>query len=131
VRENVQLRAIVTQLGDFAARVSTGLDELSWLERRTIIRTLVAKIEIDETEATVVYRLPPSRPTPFPSEANGAGHGASGGEHRPDCLLRSRRDRLVTLADLLSHFFQGGRRSRALLCLSRMLRGSSGQSGNR
>jgi hypothetical protein len=47
LRETVQLRAIVTQLDDFAARVR--LDALPWIERRQIIRTLIAKIDIDET----------------------------------------------------------------------------------
>ena len=67
LRETVQLRAIVTHLDDFGLpRERLGLDKLSWTERRTIIRTLVDKIEIDETAATVVYRLPSLGRTPTP-----------------------------------------------------------------
>ena len=66
LRGTVQLREIVARLDDFAARVRNGLDALSWTERRQIVRTLVAKIEIDEKAATVVYRLPSTDRTPKP-----------------------------------------------------------------
>ena len=91
LRETVQLRAVITQLEDFAARVSKGLDTASWHERRHIVRTLVAKVEIDSSGATVVYRLPAaSDPTP----TNDA--GPLGGNGRPatgveSCQLRGGR----------------------------------------
>jgi site-specific DNA recombinase len=87
LRETVHLRAVVTQLEDFATRVRKGLDTVSWLERRHIIRTLVAKVELDETGATVVYRLPSTDPTPGAESSNG---GGSSGE-APSCQLRGRR----------------------------------------
>jgi site-specific DNA recombinase len=92
LRETVQLRAVITQLEDFSARVSKGLDTASWHERRHIVRTLVAKVEIDDSGATVVYRLPAvGDPTP----TNDA--GPSGGDGRlptdaESCQLRGRRD---------------------------------------
>jgi site-specific DNA recombinase len=64
LRETIQVRAIVTRLQDFAARVRTGLDTLSWHEHRHIIRTLVARVEIDDDGATIVYRVPSAGPPP-------------------------------------------------------------------
>jgi site-specific DNA recombinase len=102
LRETVHLRAVITQLEDFAVRVRKGLDTISWLERRHIIRTLVAKVEIDESGATIVYRLPSTEPTPGAEPSNGAG---STGE-ATSCQLREGRERcplrraLHTLAPL-------------------------------
>jgi hypothetical protein len=100
LRETVQLRAIVTQLDDFAARVRARLDALSWLEKRTIIRTLVAKIDIDEKGATIVYRLPSAERTPPPSRANPPSEGTSDQDNRTRCLLRKQRGGLVTAKGL-------------------------------
>jgi site-specific DNA recombinase len=96
LHDTVQLRAIITRLDDFAARVREGLDALSWLERRQIIRALVAKIEIDDTGATVVYRLPSPHRTPLSLGANLPNEGASADDQRASCLLRKDSQRLVT-----------------------------------
>lgn len=79
IHETVRLRAVATHLESFATRVQCKLEALSWIERRQIIRTLVAKIEIDETGATVVYRLPPLDPTTGGTPSNGTGTKESGG----------------------------------------------------
>ena len=54
----VELRAVAGRIEDFAARVRSSLDEMSWEDRRRIIRTLVARVEIGAESATVVYRVP-------------------------------------------------------------------------
>ena len=77
LRETTHLRAVVTRLEDFTARVRTGLDSLSWIERRHIIRTVVAKIEIDEHGATIVYRVPGPDGTP-PTPSSGTEQSESG-----------------------------------------------------
>ena len=77
----VELRAIAARLEDFASRVRDGLDHLSWLERRQLIRTLVSRVEVDEEEVTVVYRLPnptPPRAGPAPSGPSGQGANSTG-----------------------------------------------------
>lgn len=65
--ETVTLKAVACRLQDFAARVSHGLDQLTWLERRQLIRMLVARVEIDDEGATVVYRLPSAAPSSGPN----------------------------------------------------------------
>lgn len=60
--ETVELAAIVGRLNDFAAQVRAGLHRLDWQARRQLIRTLVSRIEIDESSATVVYRVPGTSP---------------------------------------------------------------------
>lgn len=62
--QTVQLTAISAKLSDFAHSVKMGLDNLNWLQRRQLIRTLVARIEIDEEKATIVYRIPATRILP-------------------------------------------------------------------
>lgn len=97
LRVAVQLREVVTRLDDFAARVRAGLGALSWLDRRQIIRMLVAKIEIDEKGATIVYRLPSSERGPAPpTDPEPTDEAGLKGEQDAKCRLRSQRDRYVT-----------------------------------
>ena len=56
--ETIELRAIVGKLEAFGDRVAEGLENTSWLERRNLVRTLVARVEIHPDGATIVYRVP-------------------------------------------------------------------------
>ena len=97
LRGTVQLREIVARLDDFAARIRNGLDALSWNERRQIVRTLIAKIEVDEKAATIVYRLPSTDRTPRPpSDPEPGSDGRSKNEPGANCRLRSQGGRCVT-----------------------------------
>jgi hypothetical protein len=57
-----ELRLVIGQLEGFAQRVNEGLGEADWRTRREVIRALVKRVEIDESEVRVVYRV---RPCPF------------------------------------------------------------------
>ncbi len=57
-----ELRLVIGQLEVFAQRVSEGLGEADWRTRREVIRALVKRVEIDEAEVRVVYKV---RPSPF------------------------------------------------------------------
>ncbi|MGK3960066.1 recombinase family protein [Sorangium sp. So ce118] len=74
--ETETLQAVAGRLQDFAERVKHGLDRLDWQERRQLVRTLVARVEIDEAGATIVYRLPSTSGSPAPGEEPS---GSSGG----------------------------------------------------
>jgi site-specific DNA recombinase len=52
-----ELRGIVDNLQTFSCQVTTGLDNASWETKRDLIRTLVKRIEIDEDQINVVYRV--------------------------------------------------------------------------
>jgi site-specific DNA recombinase len=54
-----ELRLVIGQLEAFAQRVSEGLGEADWRTRREVIRALVKRVEIDETEVRVVYKVCP------------------------------------------------------------------------
>ena len=54
-----ELRLVITQLEDLAAKVNDGLANCDWLTRRELIRTLVQSVRIGKDEVTVVFRLPP------------------------------------------------------------------------
>ena len=56
----MELRLVIGQLEEFAKRVSQELQEPDWETRREIVRALVKKVEIDEQEVRIVYRVSPS-----------------------------------------------------------------------
>jgi site-specific DNA recombinase len=58
--QEAELRLVIGQLEDFAKRVSQELQEPDWDTRRKIVRALVKKVEIDEQEVRIVYRVSPS-----------------------------------------------------------------------
>ena len=51
---------MIGQLEEFAKRVSQELQEPDWDTRREVVRALVKKVEIDEQEVRIVYRVSPS-----------------------------------------------------------------------
>jgi site-specific DNA recombinase len=58
--QEAELRLVIGQLEAFAGRVSEGLQEPDWDTRREIVRALVKRVEIDEQEVRIVYRVSPS-----------------------------------------------------------------------
>ena len=61
-----ELSLVISRLEDFAAKVSSGLDQLDWLGRRDLIRTVVRRVEIDRDSVHVVFRVPPPSRKPQP-----------------------------------------------------------------
>jgi site-specific DNA recombinase len=97
----IEMRAVIARLDSFGERVRAGLSTLDWLERRQLIRTLVARVEIQPDGATIVYRIPgielpgssgPRAPTDSndstAAEPSGVGAEAAGIRN---CQLRGRR----------------------------------------
>ena len=58
--QEAELRLVIGQLEEFARRVSQELQEPDWDTRRKVVRALVKKVEIDEQEVRIVYRVSPS-----------------------------------------------------------------------
>ncbi len=52
-----ELRLIIGQLEDFAATLHQNLAEVAWEPQRAIIRALVKRVEIDNEEVNVVFRI--------------------------------------------------------------------------
>lgn len=52
-----QLQLLIVRLDDFAAKVKGKLDKLDWNSKRQIIRSLVKRVEIDEDQVNVVFRV--------------------------------------------------------------------------
>ena len=61
-----ELRLVIDNLQTFAQRVTEGLDQADWLTRRDIIRMLIKRVEVDQEEVNIVYRvdLKPLDPRP-------------------------------------------------------------------
>src|SRR6516164_6158371 len=88
--QEAELRLVIGQLEEFARRVSQELQEPDWHTRREIVRALVKKVEIDEQEVRIVYRVSPSPFERGPQQGSsqhcwGRGHRAL---RRPDLGLR-------------------------------------------
>jgi site-specific DNA recombinase len=80
-----ELRVILGRLETFAAKVKDGLHDADFQTRRDIIRALVKRVEIDERQIRVVFRVSPIFPAP-------ASDGASPNlpiRHKQQCLLRA------------------------------------------
>jgi site-specific DNA recombinase len=51
------LQRIMGHLEEFAAKVHNGLEEADWLSQREIIRALVKRVEVDDDQVHVVFRV--------------------------------------------------------------------------
>ena len=54
------LELVVGRIEQFSAKVKAGLEHADWETRREIIRALVKQIEVDRSQATVVFRVDPA-----------------------------------------------------------------------
>ena len=63
---HTELRLIIGRLEDFAAQVKDGLEEADWTSRREMIRALVKRVEVDDDQVHVVFRVDqhPGDPSP-------------------------------------------------------------------
>jgi site-specific DNA recombinase len=52
-----ELRLIIGRLGDFATKVKDGLSQVDWSTQRDIIRSLVKRVEVDQEQVNVVFRV--------------------------------------------------------------------------
>jgi site-specific DNA recombinase len=59
-----EVRVILGRLETFAAKVKDGLQDADFQTRRDIIRALVKRVEIDEQQIRVVFRVSPMSPAP-------------------------------------------------------------------
>jgi site-specific DNA recombinase len=58
--QEAELRLVIGQLEEFARRVTQGMQGPDWETRREVIRALVKRVEIDDQEVRIVYRVSPS-----------------------------------------------------------------------
>ena len=66
-----EVRLILGHLETFSTKVQAGLQNADWQTRREIIRALVKRVEIDEQQIRVVFRVSPPL---LPSSFEGASH---------------------------------------------------------
>jgi len=73
------LRLIIGHLDDFATTLVANLDHLDWEAQRGIIRTVVKRVEIDQSQVNVVFRIGPGPliSNPDPTSLQHCGRGAS------------------------------------------------------
>ncbi len=57
--QRVELRLVIGHLQEFVDRIKSGLHDADWSARREIIRALVKRVEVDETQVRVIYRIDP------------------------------------------------------------------------
>jgi site-specific DNA recombinase len=66
LRQN--LRLLIGRLEEFAGQVTQQLDAADWDASRDLIRTVVARVEIDQMQVRVVFRVPPDPFVPSPEQ---------------------------------------------------------------
>ena len=64
------LSLIISRMEDFAEKVVKGLDNLDCDGKREIVRTVVRRIEIDQNNVEVIFRVPPNGGSPDPGALN-------------------------------------------------------------
>lgn len=64
--ENRDLELVIGRIQEFADRVNDNLHRADWPMRREIIRALVKRVEIDENQVKIVYRISPRPFEPSP-----------------------------------------------------------------
>jgi site-specific DNA recombinase len=57
--QQTELRLALTRLQDFADQVEEGLERADWATRREVIRAVVKRVEINDQEVRIVYRVAP------------------------------------------------------------------------
>jgi site-specific DNA recombinase len=67
----IELSSVISNLEDFSSCIEQGLENLEWHAKRDIIRTLVKRIEIDQEDVNVVFRIHDLPPKPTPAESMG------------------------------------------------------------
>jgi site-specific DNA recombinase len=55
-----EMALVVGRLTDFARSVEEGLDSADWTTRREIIRALIKRVEVDEDQVNIVFRVEPN-----------------------------------------------------------------------
>src|SRR5215210_2648297 len=53
------LTLVIGRLADFSTKVRQNLDLLDWTTRRDVIRLMVRRIQIDDGQIEIVFRIPP------------------------------------------------------------------------
>jgi site-specific DNA recombinase len=76
--EQAELHAIIQHLSEFTEQLSEGLESLDWTSKREVIRSLVKRVEIGESDVRLIYKV---GPPPFVS-------GPAGGASLQHCLRR-------------------------------------------
>jgi site-specific DNA recombinase len=69
VAQQQELRLVIGKLEDFAAAVRDNLEQADWETQRTIIRALVKRVEIEQEQVNVVFRIGPNLNNPDPTTA--------------------------------------------------------------
>jgi site-specific DNA recombinase len=65
-----EVRLILGRLETFAARVKDGLHQADFQTRREIIRALVKRVEVDEQQIRIVFRVSPPSLPPFSEDTS-------------------------------------------------------------
>jgi site-specific DNA recombinase len=93
-----ELTLILGRLDEFASRVKQGLHAADWTTRRKIIRALVKRVDIDQEQVRVIFRVnPPPQAPQLPSEKDSQSlqHCGGRGEQVLRVLLTCGRARLL------------------------------------
>src|SRR6266516_1340560 len=90
-----ELTLILGRLDEFAGRIKQGLHQADWLTRREIIRALVKRVEIDQEQVRVVFRVNPPPPSTPQASSEKASQSLQHCGRRAHAALRCPAQRLM------------------------------------
>jgi site-specific DNA recombinase len=64
-----EMQLIIGQVEDFARTIMANLDQIDWTQQREIIRALVKRVDIDQEQVHVVFRIDPGSTPRSPETA--------------------------------------------------------------
>src|SRR5712691_10149008 len=65
---HTELQLIIGRLEDFAAKVHDGVGEADWTSKRSLIRSLVRRVEVARDQVNIVFRIDPYPGDPDPEK---------------------------------------------------------------
>ena len=59
IKEQQELQQLLSSFEEFAEQISTSLTQANWQQQREILRALVKRVEVDNENIRIVYKVPP------------------------------------------------------------------------
>jgi site-specific DNA recombinase len=59
IKEHDELRLVYSRFQDFADQINGSLTQADWKQRREVLRALVKRVEVDNENVRIIYKVPP------------------------------------------------------------------------
>jgi site-specific DNA recombinase len=81
-----ELRLLIAEFDDFSRQIAQGLEDADFETKRNLLKLLIKRIEVDENEVRIVYKVQPRPFAPSPA-SRGRAHPANNRKFLQDWLV--------------------------------------------